>query len=175
MSHKRTGRTTRMLEEAIRLQQEGRAVYVMVGSGSEKERLENILYNGMGASKSIHVDNVHMSQTFDWDLMRLNGAHPNCICLVDHAVIERKFSPVLEMLHRYDKNPSEGAFAFKGVAEGKLKRLLDEGAEVTGVAKVVRRANGAQCTVDNYGRVVWIGDEGKWAEIDSAIKEAGYE
>jgi len=35
--------------------------------------------------------------------MRLIGAHPNCVVLVDHHAIEDRFARVLEMLHAYDE------------------------------------------------------------------------
>jgi hypothetical protein len=35
--------------------------------------------------------------------MTLRGAHPNCIVLVDHFAIERRYAAVLEMMHRYDR------------------------------------------------------------------------
>jgi len=38
----------------------------------------------------------------DWENMRMTGAHPNCVLLVDHFAIESKFSQILAMLHRFD-------------------------------------------------------------------------
>lgn len=42
---------------------------------------------------------------FNWDLLGFPGAHQSCVMLVDHYAIERRFSKVLEMLHRYDHQP----------------------------------------------------------------------
>lgn len=92
-----TGRTTRMLNRAIALAREGRAVYVLVDSEQEARRLWREIPDELGI-KVEFADNP----AFDWHLMQIRGAHPNCITLVDHYAIERRFKRLLEELHRYD-------------------------------------------------------------------------
>lgn len=39
--------------------------------------------------------------------MRLIGTHHNCDVLIDHSVIEQRFSAQIEMMHRYDTPDGE--------------------------------------------------------------------
>lgn len=96
-----TGRTTRMLADAKAKALEGRAVYVIAANEAERRRMKEILGNG-GESLGIKVETPNSPGNFHWPSMRLVGAHPNCITLVDHFAIEQHFASVLEMLHRYD-------------------------------------------------------------------------
>lgn len=111
-----SGRTTRMLEAAINLASEGRAVYVMTASSQEKRRLEDFLdrilkesvrlresVGPAGGRLGIQFETTESTgQGFDWEQMRLVGAHPNCAVLVDHYAIEKRYARILEMLHRFD-------------------------------------------------------------------------
>ena len=96
-----TGRTTRMLADAKSKATEGRAVYVIAANEAERRRMQQAL--GQDApSLGIKVETPGSLGNFDWRSMRLKGAHPNCVVLVDHFAIEQQFAAVLEMLHRYD-------------------------------------------------------------------------
>lgn len=55
-----------------------------------------------GPNLGIKFETPHSPGNFDWERMRLIGAHPNCVVLVDHHAIEDRFSRVLAMLHAYD-------------------------------------------------------------------------
>jgi hypothetical protein len=101
---RRTGRTTRMLEEAIRLSSKGHAVYVMGRDPRHAEELQLALedlnppeYHG------IKFETVESLPHFDWRRMCLARAHPNCRVLVDHWVIESRYAALLEILHQFDK------------------------------------------------------------------------
>ena len=99
-----TGRTTRMLEHAKKLAREGRAVYVIADNTRDMRRLEILC----GESKlGIKFETPSTPGNFEWEAMRLRGAHPNCVVLVDHWAIESKFARVLEMLHAYDEPSAE--------------------------------------------------------------------
>lgn len=98
-----TGRTTRMLHHALDLADEGRAVYVIADNKGQAAYFKEQLRS----HPSISVENGAPSN-FDWDTRRLQGAHSNCVVLVDHYVIERKYAGLLEMLHRYDDPRKEG-------------------------------------------------------------------
>ena len=105
MNHRQSGRTTRMLADAIELARAGRAVYVVGESLSHSRRLE--IQGGSEARElGIKFETASSLRNFDLRTMHLIGAHPNCTVLVDHHAIEAAYGPMLEMLHRYDL-PSE--------------------------------------------------------------------
>ncbi len=90
-----------MLQDAKAKASEGRAVYVIAANEPERQRMEQML--GQDArSLGIKLETPDSPGNFDWRSMRLLGAHPSCVVLVDHFAIEQHFAAVLEMLHRYD-------------------------------------------------------------------------
>lgn len=92
---RQTGRTTRMLEKAKKLAQEGRAVYILAANRAERSRLKALLgINDLGIS----VEALSALSNFDWNNLSLRGAHPNCIVLVDHYALEREIQRRLEGL-----------------------------------------------------------------------------
>ena len=104
-----SGRTTRMLRDAVRLAEEGRAVYIMVDSARAIHNLDNMAIEGIpfAAYNRMHGLGIQIEcpstlDNFDWEEMRLRGAQPNCVVLIDHFTIESKFSRMLKMLHQYD-------------------------------------------------------------------------
>ena len=98
---RQTGRTTRMMEDALQLARGGRAVYVVAANQRELERLRQL--GGEEAQQlGIHFETPHSPGNFSWSNVSLRGAHPNCVVLVDHYAIESEFSQMLEMLYRYD-------------------------------------------------------------------------
>lgn len=106
-SMRRTGRTTRMLEDAMAMARNGRAVYVIGATKHHADMLRGVA--GPAADQlGIKFEAARESGlgNMDWETMSLQGAHPNCAVLVDHYAIESKFAAVLEMLHRYDAKPS---------------------------------------------------------------------
>jgi len=100
-----TGKTTRMLNDAICAAKQGRAVYVLAANKSHANILESRCselepkYKELG----IKFETPESLGHFDWAYMRLPGAHPRCLFLADHFAIEHHFSQMLEMLHRYDE------------------------------------------------------------------------
>jgi hypothetical protein len=104
-SKRGTGRTTRMLQEAKRLADEGRAVYVIAASKAQADTLEAM----SGYDQRIKFEPCAPSN-FDWEQMKLKGAHPQCVTLVDHYAIEWRFERILEMLYRFE----EGAQGKRG-------------------------------------------------------------
>lgn len=100
----RTGRTTRMLEEAVRLAREGRAVYVlMVNDQEAKDAQQTCNDLWKGTNHGIKCESIAaMGPHFDWNRMFVLGAHHNCVFLVDHYVIESRFHSILDMLMRFD-------------------------------------------------------------------------
>lgn len=98
-----TGRTTRMLEHAKKLALAGRAVYVIADSERDCRRLEIECFKTGEPNLGIKFETPDSLGNFVWEEMRLRGAHPNCVVLVDHHAIEDRFARVLEMLHAYDE------------------------------------------------------------------------
>ena len=99
MPKRGAGRTTRMLEEARRLNGEGRAVYVIAAN---KKHAETLREQFGDESNSVKFETFDSLGNFNWNNFHLAGAHPNCVVLADHFAIESQFSRMLEMLHRYD-------------------------------------------------------------------------
>lgn len=98
---RQSGRTTRLLKEAIDLVKAGRAVYVIGTNKQHCWHLKNaadLLVPDVG----IKFETPETLSNLDWETVSLKGAHPNCIVLVDHATIEARFSKLIEMLHRFD-------------------------------------------------------------------------
>jgi hypothetical protein len=99
-----------MLELAIKLAREGRAVYVMFDSIDicrciERQRLREMV--GDGPPVRIKFETPDTLVNFNWQTMTLRGAHPNCVVLVDHSTIERRYGRMLEALTQFDEG-SEG-------------------------------------------------------------------
>lgn len=93
-----TGRTTRMLDHAKRLEAQGRAVYVIAAHAQHAKMLQQLL----PSETSIKVETPDSCGNFDWFTLSLRGAHPRCAVLVDHFAIESKFARMLQMLTAYD-------------------------------------------------------------------------
>ena len=106
---RRSGRTTRMLQEAIDYAKKGRAVYVIAATHNHAQNLERTLhyYFNITEDLGIKFETFDSLRTFDEQAFILHGAHPNCVVLIDHYAIERKYYKILEMLHRYDKKEEE--------------------------------------------------------------------
>ena len=85
-----------MLEEANRLADQGKAVYVIAANEAQRRELQAV------AGEKVKVETCSTAGNFEWEQMRLIGSHPNCVTLVDHFAIESRFAKVLEMLHRFD-------------------------------------------------------------------------
>lgn len=104
-ANRQTGRTTRMLEHAKQLAAQGKAVYVIAANKQHADQLAVALGGermGVDIGDGIKVETPESCSNFDWHTMSLRGAHPNCVVLVDHFAIERRFSRILEALHAYD-------------------------------------------------------------------------
>lgn len=102
--NKNFGRTYRMLKEAFELCQSGRAVYVLCVNAQHAKELKDIYMKRFNRlDSSVKFESINDLSNFDYESMRLKGAHPNCVVLVDHYAIEYHFKNLLEMLHRYDE------------------------------------------------------------------------
>ena len=104
---RRSGRTTRMLQHAIELQQQRRAVYVLGWDGAQADTLRDSLQRewlrmgGVGdAPQSIKFESLQRPEYWNLQFMmnlRIPGAWPNCVWLVDHYAIERFFRQLAKL------------------------------------------------------------------------------
>lgn len=88
---RQTGRTERLIKEAIRLSHMGRAVYVLVHNRNYIEPLQHRIHDTVGhRNHGIKVE--LLPEEFDWGRMRpcRSHAHPNCVWLVEHAAAEMR-------------------------------------------------------------------------------------
>jgi hypothetical protein len=100
----RTGRTTRLLIDAVSYANKGEAVYVIAANSAERNRLLRLLWDMVDDQLCLGIKvETPSSVDLDWDSFTLRGAHPNCRVLVDHFTIEHWFSTLLSQLHRYDE------------------------------------------------------------------------
>ncbi len=99
-SSRGTGRTYRMMKEARQLSSQGKAVYIIAANERDAVRLRRELGN---EPHGIKVETAGSLDNFDWQSLRLLGAHPNCVVLVDHYAIEIKFAKILAELKRYEQ------------------------------------------------------------------------
>lgn len=89
-----------MLEQAKEYARQGRAVYVMADNIADARRLE--MQCGATREMRIRFETPEANRHFDWENIRMIGAHSNCVVLVDHHAIEDRFARLLHELHRYD-------------------------------------------------------------------------
>lgn len=113
--NRRTGRTSRMLGDAIKLASEGRTVYVLVSRNTfnfaydKLRKLTKPVVYCLNRPYAEFANGLKLESGvpsgFDWVVMRPLGSHPNCVFLVDHEVIERQsiYRAVDYMAHKYDK------------------------------------------------------------------------
>jgi hypothetical protein len=95
---RQTGRTERMIQEALRLHGEGKPVVIVVGSPQDFRRVT------MAVRETVPVIQVSPSdQGWNWDELRQVGRPIETEYLIDHYTIERKFGRVLEAYHRFNR------------------------------------------------------------------------
>lgn len=103
-SLRQTGRTTRMVNAAIKAAQAGRAVYIVAATDHERKYIECIIERLGFDRYRLGIKVEHPApHNLEWKIMKLRGAHPNCEVFVDHHAIEVQFRQVLNELHRYDE------------------------------------------------------------------------
>lgn len=98
---RRTGSTTRMLEEAVRLaREERRAVYVVAGSLGMVTHIERALDGLLAPEERRHRLGIKVESWASFGVPntetgKVRGAHPNCVVLMDHHAAETRFRWVL--------------------------------------------------------------------------------
>ena len=99
---KQTGRTQRLIEEALRCESAGNAVIIVTESSAGADFIKKRIKDIRKDSK-IEVCTPYDKSGFDWRTMSFFGTHPETVVLIDHYTIEVKFHKILEILHRFDK------------------------------------------------------------------------
>lgn len=101
-----TGRTERMLIDAIAAARDGHAVYIVAANAAQGADLRLRLLNRHAEDLGIKVEAAGTIGNLDWSTLRLQGAHPNTRVFVDHYTVEERIERLvgheaLAMLHRY--------------------------------------------------------------------------
>jgi hypothetical protein len=100
-----TGRTSRMLESARLVAQEGRGVYVIAAHQRHADELRHMLGSDAGRIK---VETAHgIGHRLDWTTMTLRGHLRDCVVLVDHYTIESLFGAILSEWVRYEQDSTD--------------------------------------------------------------------
>lgn len=105
-----TGRTTRMLEEAIRLSSAGRAVYVMMHTRTAEAEFKHraaMICEKRGievpAIKYETWESLGGNRGVDLTQQKMLGAHPNCCLFIDHHFYQHHFEHILAGFHQWDR------------------------------------------------------------------------
>jgi len=96
---RQTGRTTRMVRQAIEAASSGRAVYILAERHIHAY-IADLIPNRQELGIKIETPgDLH----FDWTHMVATSAHPNCLFFVDHYTIEQRYARLLAEYHAYDE------------------------------------------------------------------------
>ncbi len=100
---RRSGRTTRMMEEAKRLDAEGKSVYVVFSSQTECDYWRDFVTGtGIKIETPQSIGGKHIVEEVLVE-GRLRGHSPNVVTLIDHYYIFKKYAPFILTFHRWDK------------------------------------------------------------------------
>jgi hypothetical protein len=116
-----TGRTTRMLMEAIALAKEGRRVTVVVTGAQRNSARMMIEEAGVEALVKVEHSTFLARTDFVVSSLRVRGEEPSHVLLIDHYVLEERYRAVFEMATRYD-SPTHGQLA---IQHAELKKAAD--------------------------------------------------
>ena len=106
---RRSGRTTRMMEEAKRLDAEGKAVYVVFSTPAECDHWRDFV---KGTGIKLETSGSIGRERIVEDVIikgRLRGQYPNVVTLVDHQCvlhILQRYQPLISAFYRWDKEGS---------------------------------------------------------------------
>ena len=83
ISSRQTGRTSRMIEDAISKIKDGKTVYIIAANAREQRRLGELVRN----HPEVKVENPDSFGNFSWKTLRLRGADPDCVVFGDTEYI----------------------------------------------------------------------------------------
>jgi hypothetical protein len=111
-----SGRTSRLLAEARKLALEGK--HVKLYFHNHRHAMQSLVdfltkYKEEFGQERISQCSCYLSTgvieflspvagSFDWENLQESGIEKSIVTLVDHWTIEKRFSALLQMLHRYD-------------------------------------------------------------------------
>lgn len=105
---RQTGRTTRMLEQAIQLALSMKSVYVLMHTGAEvikaQKQIDHMwqMHGRRGAHGiKVEVYSDGWKEQFNWEEFKARGAHHTVEILIDHFLIERELTARREALRRH--------------------------------------------------------------------------
>lgn len=106
---RRSGRTTRLIEEAIHNIQQDRAVYILCLDKKNIEYMKSV-FEKVCRSEMNYITKQPKFETLerlgpeniDWKNTKIIGAHHNCELLIDHSVYEHLFGHIINGYHEYD-------------------------------------------------------------------------
>lgn len=110
---RQTGRSYRMMKEALNHAKNGRAVYVLLGNIQNKQYFESLLqkvcadegYTANCKRLGIKFETLESLNGFsglDLKNKRIIGSHTNCVLLVDHNFYAIHFGYAIQGFHNYD-------------------------------------------------------------------------
>ena len=106
---RQTGRTTKLLFEAIKLWVNQEKVCVVFANFHDRERYEkkiNLIISNMRCLFNNNLQNIQFvcsdDISWNWFNMTYRGLCPSTKYLIDHSAIEKRFGTILTELHRFD-------------------------------------------------------------------------
>ena len=111
---RRTGRTTRMLEQVKQDCKVGSRIFVVCADATTGRMLQDQFENGLNPQEYTSGDWVTYyrggqiywktmaSPLFDWTTLSFPGSRPHDIVHIDHHCFERRYGHILEAWCRYD-------------------------------------------------------------------------
>lgn len=112
MTERQTGRTTRMLNEAVEQARAGRSVFIVHDSEIESDLTRRRLFTEykdtgilpLTCCVDVRIGFDYQAMNCSYDYKERVGLLPSkdYVLFVDHHVLERKFSKVLAMMTRFD-------------------------------------------------------------------------
>ena len=107
---RRSGRTTRMLEEAIEALVSGRAVYILCVDATSAHYIKNLYRKVCEQSKYLMASEPKFEtlqsigmENIDWKNSAIHRAHPNCKLFIDHGVYSRVYGHIINGYHECDE------------------------------------------------------------------------
>ena len=126
MRGRQTGRTTRMIQRALRLcWEDKRAPYIIAANERQRVLIRHMVEDlAAGKPHGVKVETWNSLLGFSCETMTAPLMHKNCVVLVDHFAIENRFALLLEELHRYDEG-QEYETRIKGIVDDRNFDFFD--------------------------------------------------
>lgn len=96
---RQTGRTLRMLAEALASAKNGFRTFVMLTPVEAHQFADNPLFAN---EPNLKIENYITVHQYNWDTMMMGGEYMAWKIFIDHAVFERQFRRQLALWHQYD-------------------------------------------------------------------------